>query len=106
MATFLTGEGSQNWYSLILLWGGMIALMYFLLIRPQKKRQKAEANMRSAIKTGDWILTSGGIYGEVVDVLKEVLIVEFGNNKACRFTLHKDAILSVKAPDMTINTIE
>jgi len=54
--------------------GGMLPLilivvvMYFLMIRPQRKRQKAHQEMVTALKTGDEVVTSGGIYGTVSGV--------------------------------------
>ena len=47
---------------------GMFALMYFMTIRPQKKRQKEEQEMRNAVDVGDEITTIGGICGKVVIV--------------------------------------
>lgn len=59
----------------------LIFIMYFLLIRPQKKREKAVNSMRSAIKVGDDIITIGGICGKVVKTKDETLIIQVGADK-------------------------
>ena len=63
-------------YSMILLMIGMFAIMYFVMIRPQKKRQKEEMEMRNAIDVGDEVTTIGGICGRVVSVKENHLIIE------------------------------
>ncbi len=55
-------------------------LFYFVLIRPQKKRQKEEEKMRNEIRVGDEITTIGGIVGRVVTVKEDTLVIETGAN--------------------------
>lgn len=59
----------------------LIALMYFLLIRPQKKREKKVNEMRNSIKAGDEIITIGGIYGKIVKVRDDRLTIMVGTDK-------------------------
>lgn len=59
----------------------LIVIMYFLLIRPQKKREKQINAMRSSIKVGDEIITIGGIYGTVIRVKDEQLVITVGSDK-------------------------
>jgi len=59
----------------------LIVVMYFLLIRPQKKKEKQVADMRNSIKVGDDIVTIGGIYGKVVKVKDERLTIQVGADK-------------------------
>lgn len=59
----------------------LIFIMYFLLIRPQKKKEKQINAMRSSIKTGDDIITIGGIYGKVTRVKDEILTIQVGADK-------------------------
>ena len=54
----------------------MFALMYFIMIRPQRKKQKAEEKMRNNIQIGDEILTIGGFYGRVVSIKEDSLVIE------------------------------
>ncbi|MGN1195034.1 MAG: preprotein translocase subunit YajC [Acutalibacteraceae bacterium] len=74
-STAQSGLGSSP-YTMILLMIGMFAIMYFVMIRPQKKRQKEEMEMRNAIEVGDEITTIGGICGRVVSAKEEYLIIE------------------------------
>lgn len=67
--------------SMILLMVAMFAIMYFVMIRPQKKRQKEEEAMRNAVDAGDEITTIGGIVGRVVTVKEESLIIETGADR-------------------------
>lgn len=58
----------------------MMAAMYFLLIAPQRKKQKEHEKMLSELKTGDEIVTSGGIYGVITTVKEDRFIVRIGDN--------------------------
>ena len=50
--------------------------MYFLLIRPQRKKQKEEKKMRDNLQVGDEIVTIGGIYGRVISLKEDTLVIE------------------------------
>ncbi|MBP3329062.1 MAG: preprotein translocase subunit YajC [Clostridia bacterium] len=67
--------------SMLLIFGVMIVAMYFLTIRPQKKKQKEEQAMRDNIQVGDEITTIGGIIGRVVTVKEDSIIIETGADK-------------------------
>ena len=73
-----TPNGSPMGMILMLL---MIPAMYFLMIRPQKKKQKQEQQMRDSIQIGDEITTIGGIMGRVVTVKEDSLIIETGADR-------------------------
>lgn len=77
----------------------MFVVFYFLLIRPQKKQEKEHASVVSSVEEGDSILTTSGFYGVVIDVMPEIVIVEFGNNKNCRIPMKKDCIVEVEKPN-------
>lgn len=72
------------------------AMFYFLAFRPQKKQQKQMDALMSSLEVGDSILTTSGFYGVVIDIMEEVIIVEFGNNKNCRIPMKKTAIVEVE----------
>lgn len=74
----------------------IIALMYFMMIRPQKKEQKRVQSMLSDMAVGDAVVTTGGFYGVIIDITEEDVIVEFGNNKNCRIPMRKAAIAEVE----------
>lgn len=65
----------------ILLMVALFAVMYFVMIRPQKKKQKEEQEMRDAIQIGDEITTIGGIFGRVVTVKEDSLVIETGADR-------------------------
>ena len=72
----------------------LFAVMYFLMIRPQKKEQKKKELMLNEVATGDTVLTTSGFYED------DTVIVEFGNNKNCRIPMQKAAIADLeKAED-------
>ena len=77
----------------------LVALMYFMMIRPQKKEQKRMQNMLADLAVGDAIVTNSGFYGIVIDISEEDVIVEFGNNKNCRIPMRKSAIAAVEKPE-------
>ncbi|NMA06778.1 MAG: preprotein translocase subunit YajC [Ruminococcaceae bacterium] len=68
--------------SSILLMVAMVGIFYFLLIRPQKKREKKTQEMRSSIEVGDGITTVGGIVGRVVSIKDETLLIETGSDRS------------------------
>ena len=59
----------------------LLVIMYFLLIRPQKKREKQVNEMRSNVRVGDEIITIGGICGKVVKTKDESLVIQVGADK-------------------------
>lgn len=65
----------------ILMLVGLFVLMYFFMIRPQKKKQKEEQAMRDNLQIGDEITTIGGIIGKIVTVKDESLIIETGADR-------------------------
>ena len=80
-ATGANSNSPMGGYSSILLMVGLVAVMYFLMIRPQKKRQKEEQEMRSSIEIGDEIITIGGIVGKVVKIREEDIVIETGADR-------------------------
>lgn len=74
----------------------IFVVFYFIMLRPQKKEQKKIAAMLAALEIGDCVLTSGGMYGIVIDITDDTVIVEFGNNKNCRIPMQKSAIAQVE----------
>ena len=77
----------------------LFAIMYFLMIRPQKKEQKRLQAMLASMEVGDSVVTTGGFYGVIIDMTDEDVIVEFGNNKNCRIPMRKQAIAEVEKAD-------
>jgi preprotein translocase subunit YajC len=63
----------------------MFAAMYFLMIAPQRKRQKQHQKMLSELKTGDKVLTIGGMIGTISNVKEKTFIVKLGDNNKVEF---------------------
>lgn len=78
-------------------------MMYFLAIKPQKKQQKAQQQLMDSIEIGDYVLTTSGFYGVIMDITDDDVIVEFGNNKNCRISMQKKAIAQVEKAKSTEN---
>lgn len=76
--TSASGKGS---FQMIILMVLFFVGMYFLMIRPQKKQQKKEQEIRENTQVGDEITTIGGIVGKVVTVKEDSLIIETGADK-------------------------
>ena len=98
--TAAEGSGGAGMISMIVWMVLLFGLMYFLMIRPQKKEQKRVAAMLADMEVGDAVVTTGGFYGVIIDITDDDVIVEFGNNKNCRIPMRKAAIAEVeKAAD-------
>lgn len=80
----------------------LIFIMYFLLIRPQKKREKAVNAMRNAVKVGDEIVTIGGICGKVVKTKDEMLTIQVGADKT-KFEIMRWAVSKVVSEEPVSN---
>ena len=78
----------------------LIGLMYFIAIRPQKKEKKRMQEILASVAIGDSVLTSSGMYGVIIDMTDDTVIVEFGSNKNCRIPMRKDAIVQVEKPEL------
>ncbi len=72
----------------------MVAIMYFLMIRPENKRKKKAQEMRDSLKKGDIITSIGGIIGRIVSVGKDTIIIETSDDRV-RMELAKWAVSSV-----------
>lgn len=72
-----------------------IAAMYFLLIRPQKKKEKQITDMRNSIVVGDKIVTIGGICGKVVKTKEETIVIMVGADKV-KFEIKRWAVSSIE----------
>lgn len=78
MVQFLESTAGVGGFSSIIMIVAMVAIFYFLLIRPENKRKKEAEQMRSALKVGDEVTTIGGITGTVVSVKDEKFVLETG----------------------------
>lgn len=79
----------------------LVAIFYFLAIRPSRKRDKELKAMQASIQIGDDVMTSSGFYGKVVEITDQVVTVEFGTNRGVRIPVKKSEILGNKAPNVS-----
>ncbi len=98
MNTFLLLESGANGGGLIMMivmYVAIFALMYFVMIRPQKKRQKQEDEMRKNVVIGDIVVMTSGIVGKVICIKDDEVTIENGLSRT-QLTFMKAAISSVK----------
>jgi preprotein translocase subunit YajC len=95
--------GSSNIMFLIMI-VGFIALMYFVMIRPQRKRQREQQDMQSNVAPGARVMTIGGLYGTVVDSDDETVTLEASDDNFLVFA--RQAIAKVVTPAETAEATE
>ena len=88
---YTAAEGAVGMGSLLIPLVVMVALMYFMMIRPENKRKKQAEEMRSSLKKGDQITTIGGIVGKIVQVTDENIVIETSDDRV-RMELTKWAV--------------
>lgn len=89
-------------YMTIIMLVVMLAVFYFMLIRPENKRKKEEAKMRSELAVGDEITTIGGIVGTICAVKENTVVIETGADRV-RVEFTKNAIASKGASNAGTN---
>lgn len=77
------GSQSSGW-SGILMMVIIVAIFYFFMIRPQQKKQKEIQKSRDALKTGDKVITAGGIYGKIRDIGDTYMLIEIADGVRIR----------------------
>ena len=75
-----SGSGLSMWIMLALIF----IVMWFIMIRPQRKQQKELDNFRNSLKNGDKVVTIGGIYGTVCEIKEGSVLIEVDNNVKIR----------------------
>ena len=92
----------QSPYTMVLMMGGMFVFMYFLVIRPQRKRQKEQAALMSSLNKGDEVVLTSGLLGRIVRVDGDYLVLNTGDNIELKF--QRQAVHAV-LPKGTIKAI-
>ena len=90
MLTLLQTQG-QGGYGTIIMIVLIFAVMWFFMIRPQRKQQKELQNFRDSLQKGDKVVTIGGIYGTVSEVRDDSVLIEVDNSVKIRVS--KQAIV-------------
>lgn len=86
------GSGGSAYGNIIFL-VAIIAVFYFLIIRPQQKRQKERDHMITALKKGDKVITSGGVHGNIVGMDDKTVLVQIADN--VKVKMDRTAITSI-----------
>ncbi len=83
--------------SSLIFFAALFGIMYFLMIRPQQKRQKETQKMLESLQVNDKVLTSSGIYGRVVSIKpdKNVVVVEIDDTNKIRVEFQRAAIVQI-----------
>ena len=83
------GSGGSSQFIIMMLL--MVVVFYFFMIRPQVRKQKELRNFRDALKKGDKVITTGGIYGKINSISENIITIDIGNNITMK--VDKNAIL-------------
>ena len=84
--------GGNAGYINILLLVVLVAIFYFMMIRPQQKRQKDIQKAREAMKVGDKVITSGGIHGKIKDLGETSMLIEI--SEGVRVRIEKNSVFA------------
>ncbi len=85
--------GGGGMISTLIMFGAIFAIFYFMIIRPQQKRQKEHKAMLDSLQKGDKVIMTGGIHGKVDGLEEKTILVDVGNNLKIKF--ERSAIASV-----------
>jgi preprotein translocase subunit YajC len=75
-----TNDGGPGLMSNVILFGSIILIFYFMIIRPQQKRAKERKKLLESVKKGDKVVTSGGMYGTVAGLDEKTVLVQIADN--------------------------
>lgn len=84
LAVLLQAQSESSPFGMLIPMGAIFLIFYFLLIRPQQKRQREHDEMLKALEKGDSIVTAGGLHGTVVGITDDTLTVEIAALKGER----------------------
>lgn len=84
----------------------LFGMMWFFIIRPQKKKDKELKEMQNSMKAGDKVLLQNGLYGKIVDKINNVFIIEFGLNKGVRIPVQQSAVIGIAEPNLSLKPVK
>ncbi len=79
------GQGGGSMISTLIMFGAIFLIFYFMIIRPQQKRQKEREKMLNSLKKGDKVITSGGLHGTIAGIDEKTILLDVGNNVKLKF---------------------
>jgi preprotein translocase subunit YajC len=74
------GDSGQGLFSTLLMFALIIGIFYFMILRPQQKRQKERQKLLEALKKGDKVITAGGMYGTIAGIDEKTVLVQVADN--------------------------
>ena len=102
-----TGGNPMDIWGTVIMIGILFVFLYFFMIRPQKKQEKRDAEMRDALAVGDEVTTIGGIIGKVVSIKGETFVLETTKDRTkIRFLKAAVRSVDVKAADIAVAVME
>jgi preprotein translocase subunit YajC len=93
MAPAQGGSSEGSLISTLIMFGLIIAIFYFLILRPQQKRQKERQKLLDAIKKGDKVVTAGGLHGTIAGLDEKTVLLQVSDNVKMKF--ERSAISSI-----------
>src|SRR5438128_10824089 len=99
VAMILQASGGSGFGGFLIPLGLMFAIMYFMVIMPQQRERKKTQEMLGALKTGDKIVTSGGIYGTVNGIDGDSVILKISSEPQVKIRIARAAIAQVEASE-------
>lgn len=90
---FAEGEAQSPGSGMLLFFPFIIAIMYFMVIRPQRRQQKEHLAKMAALKSGDEIITNGGIHGLITNVSDRTATLKIADN--VKIKIEKSAVMSI-----------
>ena len=87
-----------NFMTLLVPFALMFAIMYFLILRPQRKKEKDRLHMIANVRKNDRIVTSGGVHGVVVSVKEKEVLIRVDDDKDVKLKIDKSAVTSITIP--------
>lgn len=111
MQYFLNGNAAAGGSGLISIFLilGVIVFFYFFMIRPQKKQEKEQANMRNSLEIGDEVITIGGIIGQVVRLKGETVTIATGKDRTTLRFLRsaiREVTVKINAPETDVPPVK
>ena len=95
----LQASGGSGFGGFLIPLGLMFAIMYFMVIRPQQRQRKKTQEMLGALKSGDKIITNGGIYGTVNGIDGDSVILKISSEPQVKIRVARAAIAQVEASE-------
>ena len=98
-AAILQASGGSGFGGFLIPLGLMFAIMYFMVIMPQQRQRKKTQEMLGALKTGDKVITSGGIYGTINGIDGDSVILKISAEPQVKIRIARTAIAQVEASE-------